>query len=96
MNRTNQGRTSLKRRRRKEDRMTEFDRLPAELRRWLSTAMLPWRPRSVRKTYTKALDRIGDPDQALAELDRVERRLIARDAARIWGDMHPGARIEGD
>ena len=37
--------------------MREFDRLPADLRIWLTSAVLPWGPRSVHRTYTKALAR---------------------------------------
>ena len=69
--------------------MTEFDRLPSELRQWLSSAVLPWRPKSVKQTYQKALSRVDDADLALAELSRVEQRLIAKDARKIWGDGHP-------
>ncbi len=71
--------------------MTEFDRLPSELRQWLSSAVLPWRPRSVKQTYQKALSRVGDADLALAELSRVEQKLIARDARKVWGNDHPFA-----
>lgn len=71
------------------DKMTEFDRLPTELRHWLSSAVLPWGPRSVRQTYRKALKRVGSVDLALAELSRIERHLIARDARKVWGDDHP-------
>lgn len=71
--------------------MQEFDRLPAELRCWLATAALPWRPRSVRRSFDRALARTGDRDLALAELDRLQARLIARDARQVWGDDHPAA-----
>ncbi|MEM9717587.1 MAG: DUF6525 family protein [Pseudomonadota bacterium] len=66
--------------------MREYDQLPPELRNWLSTAILPWRPRSVQRAFDKALARSGNPDLALAELDRVEAKLIAKDAPNIWGD----------
>ena len=89
MSRNGNRRSSLKRRRRQANGMTEFDRLPAELRRWLSSAILPWRPRSVQEAYRKALRRVGDADLAIAELSRVERRLIAKDARKVWGDDHP-------
>ncbi|ESQ13778.1 MAG: hypothetical protein JKP98_25960 [Rhodobacteraceae bacterium] len=45
----NRGATSLRRKRRSEDPMREFDRLPANLRAWLANAILPWRPRSVQR-----------------------------------------------
>ncbi|MFQ6549638.1 DUF6525 family protein [Aestuariibius sp. 2305UL40-4] len=85
----NRGQTSLKLKRRAEDPMREFDRLPAELRIWLASAMLPWRPRSVRRTFDRAMARVGNTANALKELDRIEERLVAKDAAAIWGRNHP-------
>lgn len=85
----NLGHTSLRRRRRETRSMTEFDRLPAELRLWLATAVLPWSPRSARQAYARAVGRTRNKAEALEELDRVQRRLIQRDARRIWGSEHP-------
>ncbi|MGB0506418.1 MAG: DUF6525 family protein [Pikeienuella sp.] len=87
----NQGRTSLRRRRRTENKMQEFDRLPLELRQWLATAILPWRPRSAHRSYSKALARTGDRARALGELSRIEQRLITKDARIVWGEDHPFA-----
>jgi hypothetical protein len=89
--RKNTGNSSVKRRRRREDPMQEFDRLPPDLRVWLSTAMLPWRARSVRRAYDKAHAATGCPHRAIEALDRLERRRIAQDAARVWGKDHPVA-----
>ncbi|ESQ13776.1 MAG: hypothetical protein JKP98_25945 [Rhodobacteraceae bacterium] len=89
--RSNRGETSLKRRRRNEDPMQEFDRLPAELRAWLANAVLPWRPRSVRSAFAKAVARTQDKASALRELDRLQARLVARDARQVWGTDHPCA-----
>lgn len=72
--------------------MREFDRLPAELRAWLAAAVLPWRPRSVRKAYDRALSRCGDRILALSTLDAIEARLVAKDAHAIWGGDHPATR----
>jgi len=78
----NLGQTRLRKRRRLEDPMREFDRLPAILRSWLSEAALPWRPRLVHRAYTRALARFGNPEAALSELDRLEtQRLGADDTA---------------
>ncbi len=85
----NRGQTSLKMKRRSTDPMREFDRLPAELRSWLASAMLPWRPHSVRRTFDRAVARVGDTASALKELDRIEKRLVAKDAAAVWGHDHP-------
>ncbi|MEM6973181.1 MAG: DUF6525 family protein [Pseudomonadota bacterium] len=90
--RRNLGRTSLRLKHRRQDPMREFDSLPVELRAWLATAMLPWRPRSVGRSFARALARTGDRRLALAELDRIEARLIARDAQRVWGDDYPAPR----
>lgn len=91
---SNRGQTSLKRRRRTSDAMKDFDRLPSELRCWLAKAVLPWRPRSVKRTFASALSRTNDPDRALREMDRIEQRLIARDVRKTWGEDHPAAAIE--
>lgn len=92
MKRSNRGCTTLKRRLRAEDRMSEYDRLAPELRQWLSAAILPWRPKSVRRAFAKAYDRTGSADDALRELDRLQLRLIAKDARAVWGDEHPDAK----
>ena len=88
---SNRGQTSLKRRRRTENKMQDYDRLPAELRVWLSSALLPWRPRSVRRSYGRALARTQCQTRALAELEKIQQRVIAKDARAIWGEAHPDA-----
>ncbi len=75
----NLGQTKLKKRRRREDPMREFDRLPPPLRMWLANAALPWRPRSVRRAYDRALSRTGDPQVALQELDRLQDQQLSKD-----------------
>ncbi|MEM6667415.1 MAG: DUF6525 family protein [Pseudomonadota bacterium] len=75
----NLGHTRLRKRRRCENPMQEFDRLPPELRAWLSHAALPWRPRSVQRAFDKAMARTGDAADALAELSRLEAQQLARD-----------------
>ncbi len=71
--------------------MREFDRLPPELRAWLAAAILPWRPRSVRRAFEKAVARTQDKASALRELDRLQERLVAKDAGKVWGQDHPDA-----
>ena len=85
----NLGATTLKRRRRPSNMMSEFDRLPAELRGWVATAMLPWRPQSVRRAYDKALKHTQDRSKALEELDRLQQRRMTHDARKLWGNDHP-------
>lgn len=89
--RRNRGATSLKTRRRAENPMREFDRLPPELRAWVAGAVLPWRPGSVRRAYDKAVARTKDPALALGVLDQIQARMVARDAGKIWGRGHPTA-----
>ena len=48
----NLGKTSLKRKRRNENPLLDYDRLPRDLRAWIANAELPWRPRSVLITTT--------------------------------------------
>ena len=75
----NLGQTRLRKRRRSEDPMREFDRLPPMLRTWLSNAALPWRPRSVQRAYDRALARTGNGDLALSELERLQSERLAKD-----------------
>lgn len=75
----NLGQTKLRKRRRREDPMREFDRLPPVLRNWVSQAALPWRPRSVLRAYNNALARTGDRGHALDELSRLEAVQLAKD-----------------
>ena len=60
----NRGQTSLKSSLRNEDPMQDFDRLSQELRAWIAAADLPWRPRSVRKTFERALAENGQPRES--------------------------------
>jgi len=88
--RSNQGKTSLKRRRRAACPMGEYDRLPPELRAWLASAALPWSARSVRRAYDRALLKTRSPHLALCELDRLQYRTLERDSRSVWGADHPG------
>ena len=76
----NLGQTKLRKRRRTEDPMREFDRLPPVLRNWITQAALPWRPRSVLRAYNKALARTGDQSRALDELGHLEAAHLAKDS----------------
>lgn len=71
--------------------MREFDRLPEALRQWLASAVLPWRPRSVKRAYDKAILQTRDQISALRELDQLEARLVAKDVRMVWGVDHPSA-----
>lgn len=87
----NRGVTTLRTRRCRGNPLAEYDSLPPELRRWMSEATLPWGAQSVRAAYEKALARTGDKTRALRELDAIERRLVAKDAGKVWIGQHPAA-----
>ena len=80
--------TSLRRRRTAP--MGHYDSLPAELRHWLARAALPWSPASALRLWRRAMHKTGCPCAACACLDTAEARLLARDAAQIWGAGYPG------
>ncbi len=92
----NRGKTSLKVRRRAGPPMNDFDRLPKDLRSWIAQADLPWRPKSVQQAFHRFVAQTGDRDLAFEELDRLQRRLVCKDAKRIWGDIHPEANAQPD
>lgn len=76
--------------------MREFDHLPPELRHWVSHAALPWRARTVQAAYDRALAQTGCTTDAIAALDRLQQKLVAKDASRVWGHGHPdAAEVEG-
>ena len=76
---TNLGATGLRRRRRPGDPMQDFDALPAELRRWLANAALPWSPESCRRIWLKAGADGASIAERLDRLDRAQRTTLARD-----------------
>ncbi|WP_247744064.1 DUF6525 family protein [Ruegeria sp. R14_0] len=75
-------RTQIKRRRRAGSPMQAYDALPAELRRWLASACLPWSPASALRIW----DKVGgarDPDTAYSRLNAIEQSMLQRDA-HVW------------
>ena len=72
--------TTLRCKRRADDPMAIYDRLPPELRLWLHGAKLPWSPRSARAIWSKARRAGLSAEEALARLERAEARTLARDA----------------
>ncbi|MGR3637591.1 MAG: DUF6525 family protein [Shimia sp.] len=70
--------SSLRRRRRQCNPMTEFDALPPELRTWLRTAALPWSPVSAKGVWLKSGGR-RNPEAALARLEAVEAAMLQKD-----------------
>ena len=75
----NLGKTKLPMRHRRSDSLKDFDRLPRQLREWLRNAILPWSPKSVRRVYHRAFSNTGNIDTALAELERIQERQLAKD-----------------
>lgn len=75
----NLGETSLRRRRRSNDPMRDFDALPPEVRRWLAGAILPWSPRSCRRIWQPSRAKGESTEGMLARLDRAEQKTLARD-----------------
>ena len=83
-------RTSLKKKRRSVHPMNDFDRLPQDLRQWLTEANLPWSPKSTLKLWNKALDsHAGNPVAARAYLSRCEAQKMQKDAPEVWGASYP-------
>lgn len=72
---SNLGSTNLKRKRRNENPILDYDRLPKELRKWIANAELPWRPKSVLKAYERAYSRTGNSKKAMNELTRIQNHL---------------------
>ncbi len=75
----NLGSTSLRLKRRADDPMAAYDRLPAELRLWLAEAKLPWSPRSAKAIWEKARRKGLSAEDALAQLARAEDKTLAAD-----------------
>ena len=89
---SNLGSTNLKRKRRNENPILDYDKLPKELRKWIANAELPWRPKSVLKAYERAYSRTGNSKKAMNELTRIQNHLVSKDTAHIWGKNHPDAK----
>jgi hypothetical protein len=71
------------------DPMRDHDALPKPLRRWATTAALPWSVRSLRRAWSQAIAATGCPEAALQRMAAAEAKTLARDAKRIWGKAYP-------
>lgn len=70
--------------------MARYDRLPPELRRWLAQAALPWSPTASLRLWQRCLQKAnGDRRAAEQRLYLAERKTLARDAPRVWGESYP-------
>jgi len=84
-------RTGLARRRRQADPMAEFDRLPPAARKWLSQAILPWSPRSVRRLWVQALRMSGGDERvAVDRLSHAEMTRLARERRAVSSPSQQG------
>ncbi|WP_219174932.1 DUF6525 family protein [Tritonibacter mobilis] len=77
---SNRGAVALPTRRRREDPMAAYDRLPAPLRAWLQEAALPWSAQSCQRIWQAARRDGLSPEAALARLDAAERKTLNRSA----------------
>lgn len=64
--------------------MAAHDRLPADLRRWMIHAALPWSAESALRLWTRALRETGCRQAALARLEAAERRTLQRDRQSLF------------
>ncbi|MFP3384670.1 DUF6525 family protein [Tritonibacter sp. SIMBA_163] len=74
----NRGAVSLPTRRRHEDPMAAYDRLPPPLRAWVREASLPWSAQSCRRIWQAARRAGLGEEAALAHLDAVEQKTLAQ------------------
>lgn len=70
--------------------MAAHDALPAPARGWAARAALPWSAASVARAWSRAMAATGNAEAALARLSATERRMLAREARRVWGADYPG------
>ena len=61
--------------------MRAYDRLPQDLRLWVSQAALPWSARSVLRIWQRALRETGCQKAAYARLRAAEIKTLARESA---------------
>ena len=75
----NLGEINLRRRRRAGNPMHEFDQLPKPLRKWLSKAILPWSPASVRRVWHKSINKGLSFQEVLCVLDETEECTMKKE-----------------
>ena len=79
----NIGETNLRRRKRVGNSMYEFDQLPKPLRKWLSKAILPWSPLSVRRVWHRSITKGLSSQEALGVLDKTEECILKKEKSKI-------------
>ena len=83
----NLGEINLRRRRRVGNPMHEFDQLPKPLRKWLSKAILPWSPASVRRVWNKSINYCKRISRYLPYLP-TSRRKCAKNNLLVFDGLH--------
>jgi hypothetical protein len=79
-------RTSLRRKKRTGNPMADYDRLPSDLRGWLSQAALPWSPRSVFRVWRSAMKTYeNDREAVYLYMSELEAKKLKKEAKKIWG-----------
>ena len=78
----NLGQVALGRRRRRGDRMRDFDALPPPLRQWLRHAALPWSPASCLRIWRATHAKGGDAAEALARLEAAQAATLERESGK--------------
>ncbi|MFM7445087.1 MAG: DUF6525 family protein [Tabrizicola sp.] len=73
------------------DPMREHDAMPEPLRRWATTAALPWSVRSLRRAWSRAMAATGCPEAAIRRIAAAEAKTLAREARQVWGKAYPAA-----
>ena len=79
----NLGQTALIKKRRTGNPMQAFDTLPLPLRRWLTTAALPWSPSACRRIWQRHRAHGLAVDEILHRLDLAEQATLRRDGAEM-------------
>jgi len=75
----NLGETNLRRKKRIGNPMHEFDQLPQPLRKWLSKAILPWSPISVKRVWLKSIKNGLSLQEALTVLNKKEENTMKKE-----------------
>jgi hypothetical protein len=79
----NLGEINLCRRRRVGNPMHEFDQLPKPLRKWLSKAILPWSPASVRRVWYNSINKSLSFQEVLGVLDKTKECTIKKEKLKM-------------
>ncbi|WP_228069047.1 DUF6525 family protein [Marivivens aquimaris] len=91
----NLGRNGLRKRRRRNDPMRDFDALPLALRQWMAGAAMPWSPASCRRIWLRARSKGESVEAVLERLDRAERQCLGRERMGLVAQNLPTQPVAG-